>query len=72
LRFYAVNGIAPGIIPGIDQWGADRALAEAHGYRVIGGTTDYSNLDLNDLAMRYATTYNRVLLRHFHAKPGKA
>ena len=71
-RFYAVNGIAPGIIPGIDQWGVHRALAEAHGYRIIGGTSDYSNGDLNELAMRYATTYNKVLLRHFHAKPRNA
>jgi len=67
-RFYAINGIAPGIVPGVEQYGADKEMVKKYGYRTIAGTSDYSNGDLNQLAYQYAETYNRILLRYLRAK----
>ena len=71
-RFYAVNGIAAGMVLGIDQHGADRTLIQTHGVRTIVGTSDTSASRLNRRASEYARTYNQILLQHLHAKPRNA
>src|SRR5688572_2640329 len=68
LRFYAVNGIAPGMVLGTDQHGADRALIQIHGVRAIIGTSDTSTSRLNRQASAYARAYNANLLQHLRAK----
>lgn len=69
LRFYAVNGIAAGIVPGTDQFGTDGALIQSHGIRTIEGTSDSSKLRLNLRASEYARSYNTGLLAYFRAGP---
>jgi hypothetical protein len=69
LRFYGIDGAAPGIIPGIDQYGVDKDLADAYGYHAIASET--ANHVLIDLAWKYAKIYNGVLLRYLRANPPK-
>lgn len=72
LRFYAVNGIASDMILGTDQHGADRALIQVHGFRIIAGTSDHSNIRLNQRASEYVRYYNATLLRYLRAKSRNA
>jgi hypothetical protein len=71
LRFCAVNGIAPGMVLGTDQCGADRALIQAYGVRTIVGTSDTSVSRLNRRASEYARAYNVTLLRYLRANTNR-
>jgi hypothetical protein len=72
LRFYAVNGIASGMVLGTAQHGADRDLIQAHGVRTIVGTSDTSTSRLNRQASEYTRTYNANLLRYLRANTGRS
>ena len=66
-RFWAVNGFTSGMIPGIDQYGADSRWVKICGFRTIVGTSD-TDPKLNKIAHEYARTYNQILLRWLRAE----
>ena len=70
-RFWAINGIAAGMVLGTDQAGKDRKLIETYGTHTIAGTSDYSSslkkARLNEAANSYVRTYNALLLEYLRA-----
>lgn len=73
-RFYAVNGLASGMVPGTDQYGVDKEIIQSYGIQIIAGTTDGGSIEVIDLSQRaweYATAYNSLLLKYLRNSDNK-
>ena len=74
-RFYAVNGFASGMVPGTDQYRADKEIIQLYGTQTIAGTTDAfesdNHAELIKRAWEYASAYNKLLLEYLRGPGNK-